>query len=556
MERFKFTEKNLKQAVEYLKNKTGSPPRFLTKFKEQIKLEGNKLLYNDREVIPREKQDSVLRKEFYGKKSTIPYGRDSAFHALKQRYVGLPKNKIMEFIRKQQTLGKITAALNKPKRTGGRRLKEPTFEVDLVFLRKNDLEKANKKFIRDEIKNETYFLTCVEKTTGLCNFAYVQTKQQKIVSKLVIENCQKIADKIGLKLKECAIANDRGDEFNMKLFKSKFKTAEYVSMGPKVEQTNRHFQANFFKILRQRKATTIIDAMKQSEALLNNTYNKYHKLTPNEVATKDTDETVKAYNRTRKSFIAGDKRKEFEVNQHVRIQIKEKKPGIGYKTYKGKTFSDQVYIIKNKTKKAIPAKYRVDGIWRLQADLLKSAPRDKISNELVQQRDDENRKKAFDDRQDHLKQRREEIEKEEKEAQEAQDAKEIQEAKEAKEAEAKAKVKAKVKAKAKAEAKAKAKAALLKKEIEKAKVKKPAPAPAPIKKPPPVKKAPAPIKKVKKKKKAPVLGRRRSLRQTTAKAAKLKMLEEKEKYERIDDLLDEIEEEDERSWVNKKKRKK
>ena len=40
MDRFKFTEKNIKQAVEYLKNKTGSPPRFLTKFKEQIKLEG------------------------------------------------------------------------------------------------------------------------------------------------------------------------------------------------------------------------------------------------------------------------------------------------------------------------------------------------------------------------------------------------------------------------------------------------------------------------------------------------------------------------------------
>ena len=107
MERYKIVEKNLKAAIKFIKDKSGTPPSYAVKYKDQLKIKGGKLFYNDREVIPQERRDEVLRKELYGKNSTVPYGRDSAFHILKQKYVGLPKNKLMNFIRAQKTLGEV-----------------------------------------------------------------------------------------------------------------------------------------------------------------------------------------------------------------------------------------------------------------------------------------------------------------------------------------------------------------------------------------------------------------------------------------------------------------
>ena len=149
MERFKITEKKLAQAVSFIKTGKGAAPKFAVKFKDDLNIKGKKLYYKNREVIPREKIDDVLRQELFGKKSDVPTGRDSAFHILKQRYVGLPKNKIMEFIRKQKSLNQVKDALPKPKKSAGKKLKTYTFETDLIFLKKKDLEKANKKFIKD-----------------------------------------------------------------------------------------------------------------------------------------------------------------------------------------------------------------------------------------------------------------------------------------------------------------------------------------------------------------------------------------------------------------------
>ena len=410
MFRFKFTEKNVNAAIKYLRDGKGTPPKYAVKFKDELTIKGKKLFYNGKEVIPRERMEAVMREALYKEKSDVPYGRDSAFHVLKQRYVGLPKHRLMEFIRKQKTLGEITPALNKPRQTGGPRLKNLTFETDLIFLRKTDLDKANKKFIREtDIPGETYFLTCVEKVSGLSNYLHVDTKLSKVVSPLVISQCEKIAKQLGVKLKDCSMQSDKGGEFNLALFKTKFKNAKNVSMGPHVEFKNRHFQSNFFKILRMRKADTIEDAMQQAESIMNNTFNRIQKGTPNEIAErKDTDKALKTYNSTRKEYIAGDKRKPFEVSQHVRILVKEKKAGIAYKTYKNESYSQQVYVIEKKTKTK-PEKYRVNKKWYLQSSLLKSAPRDKISNALVDKRTEDARAKEQVERKEHTVKRLEEV---------------------------------------------------------------------------------------------------------------------------------------------------
>ena len=309
----------------------------------------------------------------------------------------------------------VKAALNKPKKSSGERLKNYVFETDLIFLKKNDLENANRKFHRDEIKELTYFLSTVEKVTGLCKFDHVLTKLAPVVTPLVIKHCEALAKQLGTTIKKCDIRMDRGGEFSITELQKHFKKAEYVNSGVAVENKNAQFQKCFFQILRQRKATDIHDAMKQSEKLLNNTYNRIHKQTSNELVERnDEKEDIKEYNNKRTDFQAGDKRKDFEVGQHVRILVKSKKPGIDYKRYKNKTYSQQVHIIQKTTKRAKPKKYRVDGKWMLQSDLLKSAVRDKKSKELVEERDKSFTVKRKEEHEEHMAERRKDIDEEPK----------------------------------------------------------------------------------------------------------------------------------------------
>ena len=423
-QRNKITVKNLAAAIKFLQTGKGKAPGYVLKYKDDLKVKDGNLLYKGLEVVPKENLDKVLREALYGKKSDVPLGRDSAFHILKQRYANIAKNKIMEFIRKQRPLGEVKAALPAPKQKKGPKMMGVSFETDLIFLRKNDLENANKKFIRNDIKNETYFLTCIEKLSGLSNFVHVQTKEAQHVTPLVIKQCEKIAKRLGVPLSKANLFKDKGGEFSNEELAKRFREVTDVSMGPRVENINARFQQNFFKILRARKSTSIKGAMKKAQVLLNNTMNKFWKKTPNEVAENfDAKEALKLYNGTRKQFVAGDKRKPFEAGQHVRLLVKDKKAGIDYKSYKNKTYSERVYVVSKVTKKA-PHKYRVGNKWYYQSDLLKSAPRDVVSDKIIEERDrkaKERRDKKF---KEHQEKRKAEIEKE------SEDAKKIQEAEE------------------------------------------------------------------------------------------------------------------------------
>ena len=417
MDRYKLKDADIKKAVTYLKTKKGTLPVWASKYKDDLTLKGNKLFYKERQVVSRERVDDVLRNELYKKGGDVPSGRDSAFHICKQRYVGISRRALMEFIRKQKPLGEVKAALNKPKRTSGERLKNYTFESDLIFLKKTDLEKANKKFIRDDTNELTYFLSTVEKVTGLCRFDHVLNKDASIVTPLVIKHCEDIAKQLKTKIKQCDIRTDKGGEFKLSELAKAFKHAKFVNSGVSVENKNASFQKCFFQILRQRKATDIDDAMRQSEKLLNNTYNRIHKATSNELVERaDAKKDLQEYNNERKTYIAGDRRKPFDIGQHVRLLVKEAKQGIDYKRYKNITYSQQVYVITKVTKRTTPKKYWVNHKWRLQSELLKSAPRDELSVSLVKERDNAQTTKAKEERKEHIAKRFDEIQKEKTDA--------------------------------------------------------------------------------------------------------------------------------------------
>ena len=388
MHRYKFSRESVTRAIAFVRKQTKEGPAWAKKHVAQLTTKDGVLFFDKKRVVPREEGDALLRKEIYQKGGTTPSGRDACFHVLKQRYVGVSRRATMEFLRRQKALG-ARAAVPKAKQSYGERLKRYCFETDLVFLKKNDLIKKNKRFARDDsIPDLSYFVSSVEKCTGLCRLTHVKTKLPSVVTPICLRHFREMAADLNVKLKECDVQNDFGGEFDMKEFRKHVRQAKNVTVAPHVENLNRQIQKIYFDILKQRKAITIKDALEQTQNIKNATYNRVHKLSSNELVKRgDTAENLKEYNRSRKEYQKGDNRKPFTAGQYVRVQIKKEKGGdIGFKSYHDKTFTERVFLINRVTKKAVPEKYYVNGKWYLQSSLLLSAPRDETSQELVDER--------------------------------------------------------------------------------------------------------------------------------------------------------------------------
>ena len=164
-----------------------------------------------------------------------------------------------------------------------------------------------------------------------------------------------------------------------------------------MEKKNQTIQRNLFRILKNRQAKTISEAVTKSQNMANNTFNKIQKKTPLEAADIGIKAALNNYNKTRKTYVQGDKRGELKIGDHVRILIKKPKAGIDFKSYKDMTYTKEVYEITSKTKKK-PAKYRVNKKYYTIDKLLKSAPRDQESEKLIKDRKNEEVQEDIDER--------------------------------------------------------------------------------------------------------------------------------------------------------------
>ena len=157
MNRYRFTRESLANTIEFLKGKRDTGPTWAVRYKEKLEVKGDKVYFEGKEIVPQKDIDTVLRREMYKRDGEVGTGRDSAFHLLKQKYVGIPRRPVMAFIRKQRVLQTVKPALPQPRQMSGKKLKMYTFETDLVFLKKKDLENANKIFIRKDIPDLSYY---------------------------------------------------------------------------------------------------------------------------------------------------------------------------------------------------------------------------------------------------------------------------------------------------------------------------------------------------------------------------------------------------------------
>lgn len=406
MQRYRFHEKDWPAAIAFIKKgkKTVDTPNWAVKFKHELSVKGRSIYYKKtQEVVPKERVNAFLRKKIYDKSATCPFGRDSAFHILKQESIGVGRRPLMEFLRSQKSLGQVRPAVAAPKQKSGRRLKNYECEVDLVFLKAQDVRKMNTR-IADTLEKElSYICVMVEKSTGLTQCTFIKApkswkhhdeiklKGQKIVMPIVKKQLAAIAKALKVDQKSIVVSMDKGTEFSKKQLEKIAKKVNLVPMGPSVEKRNQTAQRNLFRILKNRQAKTIEQAVEKTQNMINNTYSKIQKMTPNESAGIGIKAALNKYNGSRKKYIQGDTRSELEIGDFVRLLIRAPKTGLDYKSYKDLNYGKQVYQITKKTK-TNPTKYRVNKKWVTIDKVIKSAPRDKESETLIKERKDEEKK--------------------------------------------------------------------------------------------------------------------------------------------------------------------
>ena len=84
MFRYKIYEKDVNAVKKYLKTKKGDLPKWGARFKDDLTLSGNRLLYKNKRVVSIETIEPILRSTLYSKKASLTTSRDSAFHQLKK----------------------------------------------------------------------------------------------------------------------------------------------------------------------------------------------------------------------------------------------------------------------------------------------------------------------------------------------------------------------------------------------------------------------------------------------------------------------------------------
>ena len=65
MNRYKFNKDNIKNAIKFVSGKANTGPSFAKKFKDELSVKNKKLFYNEKEVVPAEKVDDLLRSKIY-----------------------------------------------------------------------------------------------------------------------------------------------------------------------------------------------------------------------------------------------------------------------------------------------------------------------------------------------------------------------------------------------------------------------------------------------------------------------------------------------------------
>ena len=309
-------------------------------------------------VVPVEIQPKYLRNMILTENSDVPLARDSGYHILHQRTMGISRRAWAAFLSKQSTLQR-TQNIPVERRKGGVKLQERGhLECDLIEGKRKDVHAT---FLTDD----WYWLSVVDRLTG-----YFLVKHQKNkLAKTTSLNMSAILDEMVRKLKKpiLTMSSDKGGEFlaeTTKMLKRRNIKQKFVDRGNRIEQCNQVFQRNFYRLYKLRRGS-FKSLQKQALVLVNNTRNKYTRKTPNEALLALDKDLAFPYNAAREQ--SSDKYNALEIvkGNMVRhlINIRKRLKGVAYKAYRGTHWSAVTRKVTDKKRIGTAYKYLVGGSW-------------------------------------------------------------------------------------------------------------------------------------------------------------------------------------------------
>ena len=323
-------------------------------------------------VVPEAQIESYLRKSLLDPSSTMPLGRDSAYHHVQRETVGISRRALYAFLEKQNVL-QVTKNIPVERPKGGIKLQKRGYcEMDLIEGKGRDLYKYF------GARGDWYWLAIVDVLTGYGQVTTLHSKKPSEVAPALRELIDIL--EYDMKQKVHTIAADHGREFYTdvrKLLKRRHIKQTQVPRGSRVEKFNQDFQRNFYRLLRLRRGT-FSSLEDQALEITNNTRNKNTKKTPKEALGIPDEELRVPYNATREQAKPykgrepkqGDKcRYLVKLRKNMRPMLKIGDVSRLYKSYHGRHFTKQVYTI-TALSKSKPQRYYVNGSWRNRDQLL------------------------------------------------------------------------------------------------------------------------------------------------------------------------------------------
>ena len=399
MNRYKFSEKDIQSVIAKISKDEDVPtPNWYKKLEKKgdLVVKDGKLFLGEKQIVPQEDIDKLLRKLFYSKESAIPWSRDSGSAAIAKKFIGISKRRFADFAQRQRV--KIRTD-NVPKtivKKGRKLSKKGVIEMDLFHVSRKDLPTYITSTYKPTLKKNVqhYVLHMTDKLTSLSFLAYLGTnKSRKHTKPFLDKGIQFFKDRLGMDKSKMRFLRDAGGEFPPVGELS----GHIVKLGPAVEARNSFAQRVLHRLLAAKRGN-LAECVAQSQDIMNNTKSRNSKKTPNEAAVTPASEIAPLYNKNR---TVGKPRPEtkLKVGDFVRIVTKSKKIEM-YKAYKATQFSKQKYKIVE-VGKSRPFRYKLHKdtietkngkkrkvyVWKFRDEISNAEkPIDQKSEELLSKR--------------------------------------------------------------------------------------------------------------------------------------------------------------------------
>ena len=324
----------------------------------------NKLILEAREgdvfkrVLPVEERADYLRDLIMKEDSDVPLSRDSGYHILQARCIGVSRRDWAAFLKKQAVLQR-TQNIPVERRKGGIKIEaRGHLEMDLIEGKKKDV-------IVTFMTDDWYWLSVCDVLTGLLIVKRLNNKEAGTTAQALGDVLTQFRQALGAPL--LSVSSDQGSEFKgatTRLLARRNVTQKFVDRASRIEQQNAIFQRNFYRLYKLRRGT-FHSLETQALRLVNNTRNKYTRMTPNEAVAAPDGDIAPRYNTAREQAEEDYHAVTIEQGDRVRHlrNIRKRIRGIGYKAYRGDHWSKQVRHVVEKKRIGAAFKYLVAGSW-------------------------------------------------------------------------------------------------------------------------------------------------------------------------------------------------